>query len=124
MTGHYLIVHGRGLCLEYQLTTVVKKYVIAILVGALLTLFLFALAGILGGACHCVVPTIVFFPFGSWTLVRFGAESISFLTMVLQFPIYAVVLVSANGRQRQKIVCLILTLLHVAAALAGLRVGS
>jgi len=93
----------------------------AILVGVLLTLVLFALAGLLGGACHCVTPTTLFFPYGAIILGRFSAESVSLLAMAIQFPLYAVVLAKANRRQRRIVVLVLLLAFHVAAALVSLK---
>src|SRR5947207_3125239 len=98
-----------------------KRVLIAILVAVLLTLLLFVLAGLLGGACHCVIPTTLLFPFGAIILGRFSAESMSFLAMAIQFPLYAVVLVKANGRERRIVALVLLTAFHVAAAVVSLK---
>ncbi len=97
-----------------------KRVLIAILVAVLLTLVLFALAGLLGGACHCVTPTTLFFPYGA-IILGLSAESISFLAMAIQFPLYAVVLVKANGRERRIVALVLLIAFHVAAAMVSLK---
>lgn len=98
-----------------------KRVPIAILVGVLLTLILFVLAGLLGGACHCITPTTLFFPYGAIILGRFSAELISLLAMGIQFPLYAVVLAKVNGWKRRMVVLLLLLAFHVATALVSLR---
>lgn len=60
-----------------------KRTLIAVLIGALLTPLMFAVAGLLGAACHCVTPTTFFFPYGVIVLERFSAESLSLLTMAI-----------------------------------------
>lgn len=94
-----------------------KRVLIAILVGVVLTLLLFALAGLLGGACHCMTPTTAFFPYGAIILGRFSTESLGLLMIVIQFPLYAVVLAKVNGWERKMVVALLLLTLHVAVAL-------
>lgn len=91
------------------------------MVGVFLTAILFALAGVLGGACHCVIPTTVFFPYAAIVLGRFSAESIGLLLIAIQFPLYAVVLAIVNGWERKKVVFLLLLAFHVAATLVSLK---
>ena len=98
-----------------------KRVLIAILVGVLLTLLLFALGGVLGGACHCITPTTLFFPYGAIILGRFSAESLGLLTIAIQFPLYAVVLAKVNGWERKMVVLLLLLVFHVATALVSLK---
>jgi hypothetical protein len=98
-----------------------KRTLIAVLAGVLLTLLFFALAGLLGGACHCITPTTLFFPYGAFILGRFSAESISLLAMAIQFPLYALVLAKVKGRERRIVILLLLLAFHVAAALVSLK---
>lgn len=101
-----------------------KRLLRAILVGALLTVLLFALAGFLGGACHCLTPTTLLFPYGALILSRFGLESIGLLTMALQFPFYAIVLAKVNEWERRTVVFVGLFAAHVVAALLCLKLMS
>jgi hypothetical protein len=100
---------------------VVKRVLLAILIGVLITPLLFALAGILSAACHCITPITVLFPYAAITLKKLSADSIALVLIAIQFPIYAVVL----GRWRwKKVVVLSLLAVHAAATLVSLAVAS
>jgi hypothetical protein len=99
-----------------------KRVLIPILVGIFLTVLFFALAGFLGGACHCVTPTNLFFPYAAIILGGTSWEAISFLLIALQFPLYAIILANVKGSRRQTLVFLILLAFHAAATLVGLKV--
>lgn len=98
-----------------------KRTLIGILIGALITLLLFALAALLGGACHCITPTTFFFPYGAIIVGQFSADSIGLLAMAIQFPLYAVVAAKVKGRERRIVVLLLLLAFHVAAVLVSLK---
>ena len=53
-----------------------KTLIISILIGVTLSVCFFVLAVLSDGACHCVKPTIVFFPYAGIALAR-SWESIS-----------------------------------------------
>lgn len=98
-----------------------KRVLIAILVGIVLTVVFFALAGLLGGACHCVTPTTIFFPYAAIVLGGASWESVSFLLMAIQFPLYAVILAKVKGSGHRTLVFLVLLALHTATTLVGLK---
>jgi hypothetical protein len=101
-----------------------KNLLIATTIGVALTMLLFVLAGALGGACHCTTPTSLAFPYGAITLKRLGAESVAFLVMAIQFPLYAIALVKVNGNEWKVGVFLILLILHVTAAAVSLGMSN
>jgi Na+/H+-translocating membrane pyrophosphatase len=97
-----------------------KRVSLAILIGVLITPLLFALAGILSAACHCITPTTLIFPYAAITLEKLSADSIGLLLIAIQFPLYAVVL----GRwPKKKVIVFSLLAFHVAATLVSLMVA-
>lgn len=99
-----------------------KKLLFGIVIALIVTVPLFVLAGFLGGACHCVTPTTVFFPYTAIVWATTNWDWIGLLIITIQFPIYASVLVSARVLSRRwKLLALILVT-HIAAVLVGLRV--
>ena len=97
-----------------------KRILLAIVIGIVLTVVFFALAGFSDGACHCVKPTIVFFPYAGIALSR-SWESISLPLIALQFLIYSVVIARLKGAGWRVLALLILLILHAAAATVGLK---
>jgi hypothetical protein len=98
-----------------------KRVLIPILVGVVLSVFFFALAVVSDGACHCVKPTIILFPCVGLA-EGLGWEFISLPLMALQFPIYSVVIAKVRGGGWRILVFLILLVIHAVAAVVGLRV--
>ena len=99
-----------------------KKLLIATLVGLVLTVVLFAVAGFFGGACHCVTPTTIFFPYAAIVFGTTSWDSIGLVLIALQFPAYVTTLVSLGGIKRQAVYFVILFLSHTAAVFVGLKV--
>jgi hypothetical protein len=99
-----------------------KRLLIAILVGIFLTVVFFVLAGFFGGACHCVTPTTIFFPYAAIVLGGFGRDSVGLLLIALQFPLYTIIFAKLKGRRQQALVSFILLLVHAVATSVGLRV--
>ncbi len=97
-----------------------KRLLIAILIGVALSVIFFVLAVFSDGACHCVKPTIVFFPYGGIALSR-SRESISLPLIALQFPIYSVVIAKVRGAGWRVVALLILLIFHAAAVTVGLN---
>jgi hypothetical protein len=99
-----------------------KRVLIAILAGVLLTVFFFVLAVLVGGACHCVTPTTIFFPYAAIVLAGFSWESISLILIALQFPLYSIIIAETKGTGRKALMSLILLAFHAVATMVGLRV--
>jgi hypothetical protein len=99
-----------------------KRLLFALLVGTVLTGVFFVLAGFFGGACHCVTPTTILFPYAAIVFGRFGWDSIGLLLIALQFPLYAIMFAKLKGGSRQALTLFVLLLAHAAATLVGLRV--
>lgn len=77
-----------------------KRMLVATATGILVTVVLFFGTGFATGACHCVTPTIVIFPFAALLLVALASQAISATVMFLQFPIYALVIGMSQGSKR------------------------
>ena len=101
---------------------VLMKSLISVLVGVGVTVVLFILGGSLGGACHCMTPMTVFFPYGTIITMRSSWESIGLLVTVLQFPLYAVILAAASGGKKRYVVLGALVAVHASAVIVGLKV--
>jgi hypothetical protein len=100
-----------------------KRVFVPILIGIVVTVFFLLLGRFAGGACRCLTPTTIFFPYGTIVLQHTSRESVGILLIALQFPIYSIVLANVGGGRRRMILALvILSATHVAATLVGLTV--
>ena len=99
-----------------------KRILIAIVIGIVLTVLFFALAGFFGGACHCVTPTTTFFPYAAIVFGTTSWDSIGLGLIALQFPLYAIILVSVRGIKWRALSFIVLLLSHTLALLVGLKV--
>ncbi len=97
-----------------------KSLLIAILIGVALSVIFFVFAVFSDGACHCVKPTIVFFPYAGIALSR-SWESISLPLIALQFPIYSVVTAKVRGAVWRVMALLILLMFHAVAVIVSLK---
>lgn len=98
------------------------KILIPILVGIGLMVLFFFLAGFAGGACHCVSPTAVFFPYSALAWGAFDWESTGLLLLTLQYPLYSITIARVRGISWKALAVLILLAFHVAAVTVALRV--
>ena len=98
-----------------------KRVLIPILVGIVVTVLFVLLGGFAGGVCHCLTPTTIFFPYGTIVMRHTSRESSGILLIALQFPLYSIVLANVGGGRRI-LALLILSATHVAATLVGLIV--
>ncbi len=96
-----------------------RKLLLSILVGAILEVLFFLMAGLADGACHCVKPTIVLFPYAGIVLLR-SWESVSLPLLTLQFPVYSVIITTVSGWRWKLVSLLIILILHAASAVIGL----
>jgi hypothetical protein len=99
-----------------------KLFLILTSIAILLTVLLIFLGGFLGGACHCMAPITVFFPYGTIVVMHTTWRSFGFLLAILQFPLYAVIVASLKGNRQRTLALLVLVLAHTAASLLGLTV--
>jgi hypothetical protein len=97
-----------------------KTLIISILIGLALGVFFFVLAVLSDGACHCVKPTVVFFPYAGIALAQ-SWESVSLPLMAIQFPLYAVIVAPMRGTRRKTLVVVTLFVCHVLVTLVGLK---
>ncbi|HYW70372.1 MAG TPA: hypothetical protein VE961_05025 [Pyrinomonadaceae bacterium] len=96
-----------------------KHLLIGIAVGVALTVGFFILTTLADGACHCVKPTIVFFPYAALALSR-SWSSLSLPLMALQYPLYSIVVSIIRGLRLKLVALAIFIALHILAASAGL----
>jgi hypothetical protein len=91
------------------------RILISILCGLVVSAILFLLGGFLGGACHCNTPMTVFFPFGTMVSMRTSWESVGFLLIGIQFPLYALIMVAAKEIRKQSVAVGFLAAIHMLA---------
>ena len=97
-----------------------KKMLIAILIGIAFGVFFFVVAVLADGACHCVKPTIVLYPYAGIALL-YSWEYVSLPLMAIQFPVYAAAIAKAKRVRWTALSVLIILLLHALLAFVGLR---
>ena len=93
-----------------------------ILVGFGLMVLSALLAGLAGGACHCVSPVAVFFPYSAIAWGAFDLQTIGSILLILQYPIYVLTIARLKGSNWKALAFLILVTLHIAAVIPALRV--
>jgi hypothetical protein len=92
-----------------------KKFLIGIVVGVALTVVFFLLTALADGACHCVKPTIIVFPYAALALSR-SWEYASLPLIVLQFPVYSILIARVTGIRFKVLTLAIVIALHAATA--------
>src|SRR3954453_1918129 len=92
-----------------------KKSLIGIVAGIGLTGVFFLLTALADGACHCVKPTIIVFPYAALALSR-SWESASLPLLVLQFPIYSILMAKTQGIRLKVLTLAIVVALHAVTA--------
>ena len=106
------------------LKRLILPLLIALPISALVTVVLFFAAGFLGGACHCMTPVSILFPYGTFITMRTRFENAGFLLDLMQFPVYASVVAILNGWRQRIIGSVVLLTLHVIAAIGALTMYS
>ena len=92
---------------------------IAVPISIVITiLFLFA-AGFAGGACHCMTPVSVLFPYGTFITMRTRFETAGFYSDVFQFPVYATIIALVHGWRKRLVVSFVLLVIHSVAAVGA-----
>ena len=96
-----------------------KPFAISGAFGIVAGVFFFILAVFADGACHCVKSTLALFPYAGLAL-NHSFESASLPLMIVQFPLYAIVIGLVRSKARI-VVILGLLLAHVAVAWISLK---
>ena len=101
-----------------------KRLVLSLLIAlpssAVVTLLLFFASGFAGGACHCMTPVSVLFPYGTFIIMRTSWEATGFYADILQFPLYAIVVAIANGWRKRLLAATVILSVHMIAAIGAL----
>lgn len=106
-----------------------KKTLLAILIGFVLMVLFYALGALFSGGGHDLTAIIAFFPYSLFVSIltedtrwdRFGGF-VDMTLLVLQFPVYAIILATIKSGRLKVIALVILLVLHVLAAIVGLRI--
>jgi hypothetical protein len=99
-----------------------KRFLVPVLVGILLAVFSFALSVFSVGACHCVTPTTIFFPYAALVFGLTSWDPIGVFLLAVQFPLYALIVANMRGSGWRALIFLGLLAFHTAALLLGLKV--
>jgi hypothetical protein len=99
----------------------VRPLLIAITISIVVTVVLFFVAGFMGGACHCMTPVSVLFPYGTFVTMRTSYEATGFYLGLGQFPLYAIVITLARRRWLAAALVLIIHSIAAAGALTMYR---
>lgn len=97
---------------------VVIPLLIAWSISGVVTVALSFVAGFLGGACHCMTPVSILFPFGTFISMRTSWETAGYLAHMFQFPLYAAIIALVPQRLLTAGAILIV---HVIAAVAAVN---
>lgn len=100
----------------------VQAFLISIGTGVALMIISGFLAGFAGGACHCVAPTAVAFPYSSILWGTFSYEFWGLALVVVQFPVYSALVISVRSPKVKFLALLIIVTIHVAAVTLALKV--
>jgi hypothetical protein len=92
---------------------------IAIPISLVIAVLLFFASAFAGGACHCMTPVSVFFPYGTFITMRTRFETAGFYCDLLQFPLYATVIATLNNWKRRSVGAAALLVLHAIAAVGA-----
>jgi hypothetical protein len=99
----------------------ILSLLIALLVSVMITVVLFFAAGFAGGACHCMTPVSVLFPYGTFIGMRTSWENTGLLATVLQFPLYAITIGIVAGRRWKLLASLLILVVHSVAAIGAVN---
>lgn len=95
---------------------------IALPVSAVVTVVLFLASGFAGGACHCMIPVSIFFPYGTFITMRTSWEATGGYATLFQFPLYATIIALTNGQRGRLVVSIVLLIVHSVAAISAVTV--
>lgn len=98
---------------------IVLSLLIALPISAVVTVILFLASGFAGGACHCMTPASILFPYGTFITMRTSWETTGGLATILQFPVYVVIVAVANGWRKWFVASVVLLVLHSVAAIGA-----
>ena len=94
---------------------------IALPISFVVTMVLFLAAAFAGGACHCMTPMSVLFPFGTFITMRTSWENAGLLATILQFPLYATMIAIAGTWRSRLLASVLILLVHSIAAVGAVN---
>jgi hypothetical protein len=99
----------------------ILSLLIALAISVVITIAFFFAAGFAGGACHCMTPVSVLFPYGTFIGMRTSWENTSLLATVLQFPLYAIIIGIVAGWRWKLLASLVILVVHSVAAFGAVN---
>jgi len=98
-----------------------KRLLLLLLLSVFGTVILLVGAGMAGGACHCMTPMFTLFPYGIFIAERTSWESFGYLLLLLQFPLYVMIVTLIKGIHWKVASLVLIIALHILAAVFGFR---
>jgi hypothetical protein len=98
---------------------------IPVLAGILLTGLFYVLGALFSGGGHSLAALIFLFPYGTALGLLWEDTPLEFiggLLLVLQYPLYALILANVKGKGPRWLVLLVLLAVHATAVVIGLKV--
>lgn len=94
---------------------------IALSISVVMTVVLFFTAGFAGGACHCMTPVSVLFPFGTFIGMRTSWENTGLVATIFQFPLYAIIVAIVSGWRWKLLALALILVVHSVAAIGAVN---
>ena len=98
----------------------ILSLLIAIPISVVVTVVLSLASGFAGGACHCMTPISVLFPYGTFITMRTSWETLGSYMHFLQFTFYAIVIALLDGPRKRLLASFVILVVHAIAALGAL----
>ena len=93
-----------------------KRLIISLVVSVVASVILLVGAAMADGACHCMTSMYSLFPYGTYVSMHFSVDSLGLPLILLQFPLYVLVVTLVKGMRWKIGVLLFLIAMHVLAA--------
>ena len=92
-----------------------RRSLAAVAIGFGLTVVLFVAGVMAGGACHCMTPMTVFFPYGTAVSMSGEWETAGLILITVQLPLYAWLLTNTPAGGKRLLLLILLAVVHAAA---------
>lgn len=94
---------------------------IALPTSVLVTVILFFAAAFAGGACHCMTPASVLFPYATFVVMRTSWETTGLVATIFQFPLYATIVAISGTSRRRLLASAVILVVHTIAAVGAVN---
>lgn len=94
----------------------IPRIVVTLILSIIATVLLFFGAAGMDGMCHYTKSMYTLFPYGSYVMMHFSSDNWGLPLTLIQFPVYALVVLLVNGVRWRLGVAVLILVLHIAAA--------